>query len=96
MENDNAFRFGPARTSVGRDFGSVSPSPVVTPFGPVQAPHGVRILARPRPMRPTTYERRLQRERAARLQRRIGVACIVLSILTTLYFVAQFARAVLS
>jgi len=100
MESENVIRLPSARASQERGHGAPNSAPataVVTPFGPIRAPVGVRLAPRIRPMQPTTYERRLvELERIARLRHRVGIACVVLSHLSTLYFIAQLARAVLS
>jgi hypothetical protein len=66
------------------------------PFGAIQDPPGQPLALGARryaePIRPTTAERL----RIARLQERIGWACIAVSVAIAIYFAAEMLRAVLS
>jgi hypothetical protein len=56
-----------------------------------------RDYAGPRfaPVRPTTIERILYRNRVARIQRVIGYSCIALALATVAYMGGEFARVML-
>jgi len=75
---------------------------IVTPFGLVREPSGLRIArsaiheAPVEPVRPTTVERIRHRESIAQRQLLIGVACVILAWATLGYFVGRVLWAVLS